>query len=178
MTLLTARAHLEHILSLEPDLLRHASAQVRKHPPHIVQVESRVEREDVTVAGRAGDVAMRGARPFAIRLPDLMAARTGPSAGVLIIEARPVQDEQRREDYRGKEPDAPFKRSRHHRALGTATFASSCGVSPPRQLTPHRPSYHGHPLPKGRGSKSSTTVLSVGERVGRGRRFCQPARAG
>ena len=70
--------HSEHVPSREADVLGQIARNVGRQPPYIVPVKSRFQREDVSVAGGAGNISMRRSVPIRIGLPDLVAAGASP----------------------------------------------------------------------------------------------------
>jgi hypothetical protein len=92
-----ARAHLQSVAGFQPDLLGQVPPQVSGQAPNIVPMESRFQRENISVAGRAWDISMRGSVPIRVGLPDLMAAGTGPPLGEFVVKAATRKDEQNRQ---------------------------------------------------------------------------------
>ena len=91
----------------EPDLLRHFPAQVGDQAAHVVQVEPRIQREDVAVAGGALDITVRRGVPVRVRLPDLMAPGASFPVGILVIEAGRRQGENGQPQQAEKKVKAP-----------------------------------------------------------------------
>jgi hypothetical protein len=58
-------------------------------------METGIESQDIAVAFRAGDVAVRGLVPIAVGLPDFVALGAGFSAGVAVVEAGAGEKEDR-----------------------------------------------------------------------------------
>jgi hypothetical protein len=57
-----------------------------EHAPHVVEMKSGIQSEDVSVAFCACDVAVSRAVPVGVWLPDLVAPRASSAAGSLVIE--------------------------------------------------------------------------------------------
>ena len=55
---------------------------------NILQMKASVKGQDVAMAFRAGDVAVRGLVPITIGLPDLVTLGAGFSSGIAVVEAR------------------------------------------------------------------------------------------
>src|SRR5271169_4115841 len=90
--LLVASLAIGHDLGNVPlpdaNLLRSITSQVCESAPHVVQVESSIKRENVSVAFRTFDIAVRGSMPIRVRLPDFVAPRARPAVGSFVVQAR------------------------------------------------------------------------------------------
>ena len=88
MALGAALLDLEDVVRLEANLLGDFSPNMRRQLANVLQMKAGVKGQDVAVAFRAGDVAVRGLVPVAVRLPDLVALGAGLSSRIAVIKAR------------------------------------------------------------------------------------------
>lgn len=96
VALFTPPHHPKHVFRFQPRLLWRVASQMRNHSPHILDVESRIHREHVSMAFFALHIPMRRALPIHVRLPDLVAARARPASWPFIDKGSPGQQQQRK----------------------------------------------------------------------------------
>jgi hypothetical protein len=72
----------------DENLIGHAASQVGENAPHVVQMESGIEGEDVPMTFCALDISVRGGVPIRVRLPDLVTPCAGSATACLVVQAR------------------------------------------------------------------------------------------
>ncbi len=82
----------------EMNPVRHSPTQMGENAPHVIEVKSGIESEEVSVALRARDVAVRRGVPVGIWLPYLVAPRASSATGSLVIETGSREPQEQRCD--------------------------------------------------------------------------------
>jgi len=85
MAFLAAIDHFQYVGGAEFGSFGSLAAKMRDDAAHVVEVESRVEREDIPVTLAAFYVAVRRTVPIRIGLPDFMARGAGSARGAFVV---------------------------------------------------------------------------------------------
>src|SRR5579872_6889427 len=105
MAFLTALAHPQYIVILKPHLLGDLSAQMSNEAMNVLEMKSKIESENISVAIGARHVAMSGRVPVGVRLPDFMTPRARSPARVAIVNTAARKNQHKERDGSNRQPD-------------------------------------------------------------------------